>query len=187
MILLLLRLVSTAVSLTGTELLAPRRSGAKQERRRCVIRGGSRTQVSTIVGRGTADLAYSRTDGDGTPSPRRFSDRLLSVVSGWDMSARAVSGRVMFDALAKRSMRLVLKELAVAVKPTEQVIQAGNDQDPHHGAQQHPTDRGATDRAVTDGPWAGGPDQRNQTGDEGEGGHQNRPEAQFSAFDGCLA
>ena len=29
-------------------------------------------------------------------------------------------------------------------------------------------------------------DQRNETGDEGEGGHLNRPEAQFSSFDACL-
>src|SRR6202040_2493262 len=67
-----------------------------------------------------------------------------------------------------------------------QVIKAGNDQDPNHGAHEHPAGCGGANGAVSDRPGTGGTDQRNQTGDEGEGGHLNRPEARFSSFDGCL-
>ena len=99
----------------------------------------------------------------------------------------SVSGYVSVnDPLAKRFIRLVLEEFALVGNHTEQVIKAGNDQDPDQGAQEHPADCGGADGAVSDRPGAGGNDQRKETGDEGEGGHQNRPEAQFSAFDGCL-
>ena len=51
---------------------------------------------------------------------------------------------------------------------------------------EHPAGCGGANGAVSDRPGTGGNDQRKETSDEGEGGHLNRPEAQFSAFDGRL-
>src|SRR5271168_2742624 len=83
-------------------------------------------------------------------------------------------------------MSLVPEEVAPVRNLTEDVVKAGNDQDPKQGAHEHPADCGGADGAVSDRPGAGGNDQRKETGDEGEGGHQNRPEPQFSSFDGCI-
>src|SRR5271157_6239837 len=93
---------------------------------------------------------------------------------------------VVLKNLTERFIRLVFEEFAPVGNPAEQVIKAGNDQDPNQGADEHPAGCGGANCAVSDRPGAGGKDQRKETGDEGEGGHLNRPEAQFSAFDGCL-
>src|SRR5208282_3830726 len=91
-----------------------------------------------------------------------------------------------FKNLTERFIRLVLDEFALVGHHTEQVIKAGNYQDPNQGAHEHPAGCGGANGAVSDRPGAGGIDQRKETGDEGEGGHLNRPEAQFCSFDGCL-
>src|SRR5271157_4090952 len=88
--------------------------------------------------------------------------------------------------LTERSLRFVFEEFAPVGNPAEQVIKAGNDQDPNQGAQEHPAGSGGANGAVSDRPGAGGKDQRKETGDEGEGGHLNRPEARSSSFDACL-
>ncbi len=93
---------------------------------------------------------------------------------------------VVFEPLAQRSMRLVLEEFAPAVKLAEQIIKAGNDQDSDDRADEHAAGSRGADGSVADRPGAGGHDQRKETSDEGEGGHLNRPEAQFCAFDGRL-
>ena len=93
---------------------------------------------------------------------------------------------LVFEDLAKRFIRLVLKKLSVSGKYTAQVVKAGNDKDTDDSTQQHPADCRCANRAVSDCPGTRGSDQWNQPGDEGEGGHENRPEAQFSSFDGCI-
>src|SRR5262249_46813735 len=75
-------------------------------------------------------------------------------------------------------------EPALAGNYTEQVIKAGNDQDPDHGPHEHSAGGGGANGTVSDRPGAGSHDQRNQTGDEGERRHLNPPEAQLSPFDG---
>ena len=85
---------------------------------------------------------------------------------------------VVFDGLAQRFVNLVLDEVAALVgNHTENVVKAGDDQDTDHGAQQHPANCGTSNCAVADRPRSGGTDQWNQTGDEGERGHQNWPKS----------
>ena len=99
---------------------------------------------------------------------------------------RVIRVMLVFENLTERFIHLVPEEAAPVGNPAEHVIKAGNDQDTDHGAHEHPADSRGANGAVSDRPGAGGEDQRKETGDEGEGGHLNRPEAQFSSFDGRL-
>jgi hypothetical protein len=45
--------------------------------------------------------------------------------------------RLVRDNLSDRFIRLVLEECTLVGNPTEQVIKAGNDQDPNQGAHEH--------------------------------------------------
>src|SRR5512135_277245 len=92
----------------------------------------------------------------------------------------------MFGSLTEGLIRLILEEVSLVGNLAEDVVKAGDHQDSDQGAHEHPADRGGTDGAVADRPGAGGDDQREEAGDEGEGGHQDRPEPQFPALDGRL-
>src|SRR5262249_14601720 len=94
-----------------------------------------------------------------------------------------VMRRTVFDPLTKRFVVLILDELAPVGDHCKQVVKTGN---AHHADQrtyEHPADRRGTDRPVANGTRTGGTDQRDQTGDKGERGHRDRPEAQITPFD----
>jgi hypothetical protein len=82
-----------------------------------------------------------------------------------------------YEPVAKRLIRLGVDEIALFGNHTEQVIEARNDQDADHGAQEHSADCCRADGAVSDRSGAGRNYQWEETCDEGEGGHQNGPEA----------
>ena len=67
---------------------------------------------------------------------------------------------VVFEPLAKRSVRLVFEEFATAVKVAEQIIKAGNDQDSDDRADKHAAGSRGADGSVPDRPGASGHDQR---------------------------
>src|SRR5262249_8099283 len=85
---------------------------------------------------------------------------------------------VVLKNLTERSMGIVFEEFAPAVNLAEQVIKAGNDQDSDDGADEHAAGSRGANGSVPDRPGAGGQDQRQETRDEGEGGHLDRPESQ---------
>jgi hypothetical protein len=90
------------------------------------------------------------------------------------------------EMLTERPIRLVLEKVTTVSNLTEQVIEAWNDQDADDRADEHAADSRGADGSVPDRPGSGGNDERKETSDEGEGGHLNRTEAQFCAFDGRL-
>src|SRR5579883_726984 len=94
--------------------------------------------------------------------------------------------RTVFKNLTEWFIYLVIEDLASVSNLAPQVIEAGNDQDAQHRAQKHPPGSRGSNGSVSDRPSAGGKHQWNQTGNEGKGGHLNRPESQFPTFDGCL-
>src|SRR5262245_56104769 len=93
---------------------------------------------------------------------------------------------IVLEKLAERLIHFVLEELAIPGNPAEQVIQAGNDQNSQHGPHEHPADPRRANGAVSNCPGARGNDQWQETGDERERRHLNRPEAQFPSFDASL-
>src|SRR5512135_3524735 len=117
------------------------------------------------------------------------SKRTSVIESGLSITSFTWAVFVVLDVLknlTERFIRHVSEEFAPVGHPAEQVVEAGNHQDPDHGAHEHPADSRTANGAVSDRPGAGGKDQRKKTSDEGEGGHLNRPEAQFSTFNGRL-
>src|SRR5579883_2231404 len=94
--------------------------------------------------------------------------------------------RTVFKNLTEWFIYLVIEDLASVSNLAPQVIEAGNDQDAQHRAQKHPPGSRGSNGSVSDRPSAGGKHQWNQTGNEGKGGHLNRPESQFPTFDGCV-
>src|SRR5262245_18387962 len=82
---------------------------------------------------------------------------------------------MMLSRLSQRRIRLVLQQLAAAVKLAEQIIKTGNDQNADDCADEHAAGAGGADGSVSDRACAGGHHQRKETGDERERGHLNRP------------
>src|SRR5262249_47247340 len=97
-----------------------------------------------------------------------------------------VAVAALFRNLAEWRMCLVLEQLAAAVQLAEQIIKAGDDQHADDCTDEHAASGRGANGSVANRPGAGSDDQRNEAGDEGEGCHLNRPEAQFGAFDGRL-
>src|SRR5579883_807926 len=92
----------------------------------------------------------------------------------------------MFENFTEWLIYLVIEDFASVSNLAPQVIQAGDDQDAQHRAQDHPPGSRGADGSVSNRPSTGGNNQRKQTGNEGEGGHLNRPESQFPTFDSCV-
>ena len=92
-----------------------------------------------------------------------------------------------FGNLTERFVMLITDELPTVGNLGEQVIEAGDHEDTDQGSHEHSADCRRTDRPVSDGPRTGGSHQRNQTGNEGEGGHHNRAETQLSSLNGSIS
>src|SRR5690606_27879396 len=100
-------------------------------------------------------------------------------------SVRHVRGFIL-KVLSQGRIMLIPDQLATVRDLGEQIIQTGNHKNADERSHEHPADGGGADGSISDCPGTRGADEGNETGDEREGRHHDRSEAEVSAFDGCF-